>query len=49
MAGQQFTQWGWNIVVGYADCNVDITVKPSVIGGYGVNAGACMEFSGRVS
>ncbi|KAF3766579.1 hypothetical protein M406DRAFT_330384 [Cryphonectria parasitica EP155] len=45
MSGQQFTQWGWNVIVAYADCNVPITEKPSNLGGYGVNGGTCWEYS----
>lgn len=44
MAGQQFTQNNWNVVIGYADCNQAITQEPSDVGGYGVNGGTCMPW-----
>lgn len=49
MAGQQFTQWGWNVVIGYANCNHDGTQKPSTIGGYGVNGETCFPDSNTLT
>lgn len=47
MAGQQFTDalgGDWNVVIGYADCDQDVSQKPSDVGGWGVNE-SCKQFS----
>lgn len=38
MSAQQFTQWGWNVNFGYADCKTQSSdTRPSDAGGWGVN------------
>lgn len=49
MAGQQFTQDGWNVIIGYANCNHPVTQKPSDTGGWGVNGGSCMAWKTTVA
>lgn len=41
VAGQQFTQWGWNVVIGYGNCNHDVYQKPSTMNGWGINGDTC--------
>lgn len=45
IGGQQFTDangGGWNVVIGYANCQHSPMQKPSDIGGWGVNP-ICMR------
>ncbi|ROV97401.1 hypothetical protein VMCG_06924 [Cytospora schulzeri] len=48
-SGQQFTQWGWNVAVGYADCKAGATQRPSDAGGWGVNPGTCPAQQGMTN
>ncbi|KUI60982.1 hypothetical protein VP1G_08174 [Cytospora mali] len=48
-SGQQFTQWGWNVALGYADCKAGATQRPSDAGGRGVNPGTCSAQHGLKS
>ncbi|ROV96930.1 hypothetical protein VSDG_04072 [Cytospora chrysosperma] len=48
-SGQQFTQWGWNVAVGYADCKAGATQRPSDAGGWGINPGTCLVQQGMTT
>lgn len=43
LSGQQFTQYGWNVIVGYANCHLPVTQKPDTLGpaSWGANPGSC--------
>lgn len=41
LSGKQFTPWGWNSNIGYANCNDPPSIRPTVAGGWGVNPGTC--------
>ncbi|KAK7731817.1 hypothetical protein SLS53_008638 [Cytospora paraplurivora] len=45
-SGQQFTQWGWNVAVGYANCNDDVRLRPADARGWGVDPGTCAAQKG---
>lgn len=48
VAGQQFTQWGWNVVIGYGNCKHDVYQKPSTMNGFGINGDTCKPNDGMV-